>query len=86
MKNFFTLALIAGVISAKPLENKQELKEFTEYMRQYGKDFKNEEEKAEHMENWKESRKVVEKLNSNTKSKAHFKINELADENEDEKK
>ena len=90
MKNFFALALFAGVISAKSLnpeeneQRKQDQKEFIEYMKQWGKEFKNEEEKREHMDNWKANKKIVEKLNSNTKSKAHFKINDMADENEEE--
>ena len=47
MKNFLTLALIAGAISAKHLsredkeQRKLDQKEFTEYMKEWGKEYKN---------------------------------------------
>ena len=92
MKNFFALALIAGLISAKSLnqedkeQRKLEQKEFTEFMKQWGKDFKKEDEKRRHMENWRASKRAVAKLNSNPNSKATFKLNDLADLTPDEKK
>ena len=84
MKNFLTLALIAGAISAKHLsreekkQRKLDQKEFTEYMKQWGKDYKNHDEKEEHMQKWKESKKVVDKLNGR-KTRAHFEVNEISD-------
>ena len=85
MKNFFALALIAGLISAKSLNDQQEdkeqrkleQKEFTDFMREWGKEFKNEDEKRQHMENWKASKRAVDKLNCNPNSKATFKIKHL---------
>ena len=48
MKNFLTLALIAGAISAKHHTTREEKeqrkldqKEFTEYMKNWGKEYKN---------------------------------------------
>ena len=38
------------------------------------------------MENWKASKKAVAKLNSNSKSKATFKLNDMADMTPDEQK